>query len=173
MPGSEPTPDPTDPTTGSTLLEVGRITKAHGLGGEVVVHLITDRTERVAPGSRLVSPKGELTVERSRPHQDRWIVKFAQSADRNAAERLNGTPLYAEPIEDDDVLWVHDLIGRVVVTPDGVERGKVEAVIDAPASDLLSLDSGALVPVVFVVSSPGEPRIMVDTPPGLFELYES
>lgn len=162
------------PGSGPDLLEVGRITKAHGLNGDVVVFLLTERSERVAPGSRLFTEQGagHLTVERSRPHQDRWIVKFAECEGREAAERLNGTLLYAEPIVDDQTFWVHDLIGKTVTTPDGVERGVVESVIDAPASDLLLLAGGALVPVAFIVSEPGDAGIVVDTPAGLFELYE-
>ncbi|MEI2698056.1 MAG: hypothetical protein V9E94_06825 [Microthrixaceae bacterium] len=42
------------------LLEVGRITKAHGLRGEVVVWLSSDRTERLAPGSVFHTGSGIL-----------------------------------------------------------------------------------------------------------------
>ncbi len=153
-------------------LEVGRITKAHGLRGEVVVFLTTDRSERVAPGSVLDTERGALTVGSSRPHQDRWVVTFEGVADRDAAEALRGLLLFAEPIEDPDVLWVHELIGCTVRTPDGVERGAIESVIDNPAADLLVLDTGALVPVVFVVDGPRDGVVEVDTPEGLFELTE-
>jgi 16S rRNA processing protein RimM len=93
-------------------------------------------------------------------------------ADRDAAEALRGLLLFAEPIEDPDVLWVHELIGCTVRTPDGVERGAIESVIDNPAADLLVLDTGALVPVVFVVDGPRDGVVEVDTPEGLFELTE-
>jgi 16S rRNA processing protein RimM len=153
-------------------LEVGRITKAHGLRGDVVVLLTTDRSERVDPGSVLDTERGPLTVRSSRPHQDRWVVAFDGVADRDAAEQLRGLLLFAEPIDDPDALWVHELIGCTVRTPDGVERGTVEAVMDNPAADLLVLDTGALVPMVFVVSRPHEGVLVVDTPDGLFELTE-
>lgn len=152
------------------LLEVGRITKAHGLRGEVVVFLSTDRTERVAVGSVLITDRGELRVEASRPHQDRFIVSFAGIATREEAEAVRGLVLRAAPLEDPDALWVHELIGCRVLTPDGVERGTVESVLANPASDLLVLDSGAMVPVVFVVGRPRGGVLTVDTPPGLFEL---
>jgi 16S rRNA processing protein RimM len=58
------------------LLEVGRIDKAHGVRGDVVVRLTSDRLERLAVGSRLQTDDGELVVESARPHQDRWIVHF-------------------------------------------------------------------------------------------------
>ena len=44
--------------------------------------------------------------------------------------------------------------------------------MDNPAADLLVLDTGALVPVVFVVGTPHDGVIDVDTPDGLFELAE-
>src|SRR3546814_10145404 len=58
------------------LLEVGRITKAHGVRGDVLVALSSDRTERLDPGSVLVTDRGPLTVESSSRHNDRWIVHF-------------------------------------------------------------------------------------------------
>ena len=85
---------------------------------------------------------------------------------------LRGLVLSAAPLDDDDVLWVHELIGARVRSADGVDRGVVESVLDNPAADLLVLDSGALVPVVFVVGTPPDGWIDVDTPDGLFELAD-
>jgi 16S rRNA processing protein RimM len=148
---------------------VGRITKPHGLRGEVVVHLVTDRVERVAPGSVLATSRGELRVEASRPHQRDWIVAFAGVADRTAAEGLRALVLSAPPLEgEDDTLWVHVLVGSVVATPDGTEHGRVASVEANPASDLLVLDDGRLVPLAFLVDrAPG--RLVVDVPAGLLD----
>ena len=159
-------------TDGPGLLEVGRITKAHGLRGEVLVLLVSDREERLARGSVLESDRGPLRVTASRRHHDRWIVTFDGVSTREGAEALRGVLLRAEPVAGGDELWVHELIGCTVRTPDGVERGTVESVMDNPAADLLVLDSGALVPVVFVVGSPVDGVIVVDTPDGLFELND-
>ena len=79
--------------------------------------------------------------------------------------------MYAAPLDDPDELWVHELIGAAVVEADGTPRGTCVAVVENPAADLLELDSGALVPVVFVVDQTPE-RIVIDPPPGLFELTE-
>jgi 16S rRNA processing protein RimM len=153
-----------------TLLEVGRIAKAHGLKGEVVVDLVTDRIERMAPGSALRTPAGsELVVAAARPHAHRWVVTFAGVGDRTAAEALAGTVLLAEPIDDPGTLWVHELIGCRVVEVGGTERGEVVAVVDNPAHDLLELDSGALVPMVFVVGC-ADGVVRIDPPDGLFDL---
>jgi len=154
-----------------TLLEVGRITKAHGVRGDVLVALSSDRAERLDPGSVLSTDRGELTVVRSSRHQDRWIVEFEGIVGRDEAETWRGTVLRAEPVddEDDDALWVHELIGAAVVLADGTAVGTVDEVQANPAADLLVLDSGALVPVVFVTDrAPGQ--VTIDPPEGLLEL---
>ena len=131
--------------------------------------LVTTRTERVAPGSVLSSDVGDLEVLRSSPHQGRWIVSFAGVTDRNRAEDLRGTVLRAEPIEgeDDDTLWVHELIGAVVYDVNGLFYGRVREVEANPASDLLVLPQG-LVPLTFVVSQESR-RLVIDPPDGLIE----
>ena len=152
-----------------TLLEVGRIIKPHGIRGEVIVDLITNRQERLAPGSALATPSGRLEVERSSPHQGRWIVAFVGVTDRNQAETMRGTPLSAEPLDDEEgTLWVHELIGAEVVDVSGRAHGRVEAVEANPASDLLVLEDGRLVPLAFVVESSAG-RVVVDVPAGLLE----
>ena len=150
-------------------LEVGRISRAHGIRGEVLVVLVTNRVERVAPGAVLHAGARELAVLASRPHQNGWIVAFDGVLDRSAAEALRGVVVAAEPLDDPDELWVHELVGATVVEVGGADRGRVASVLANPASDLLVLDSGALVPLAFVVDRT-EDRIVIDPPEGLFDL---
>ena len=157
------------------MLEVGHVDKPHGLRGDVVVTLTTTESTRLAPGTVLHGAGRSLVVDWSRPHQHRWVVHFEGVVGREGAEALAGTTLSAEALTDDDdpdALWVHELVGCAVVEPDGTERGTVEAVQDNPASDLLVLDSGALVPLRFVAGPPVEGRLVVEVPPGLFELLD-
>ena len=128
--------------TGSTdapsdgLLEVGRILKSHGLRGEVVVDMTSDRPERVTRGAELATATGPLVVMEARPHQDRWLIRFDGCTSREAADALRGTVLWAEPLDDEDELWVHELIGCTVVDAEGIERGTVESVQDnGPSPD--------------------------------------
>jgi 16S rRNA processing protein RimM len=144
------------------------VAKAHGLRGEVVVTLSTNRPERVAEGTVLHTGRGPLTITASRPHQHRHIVRFAGIDTREAADALHGLVLSAEPLDDPDALWIHELIGSTVVDQHGVEHGLVTAVEVNPASDLLVLEGGGLVPLTFVVEQ-GEGRITVDVPDGLFD----
>ena len=145
---------------------MGRVVKPHGLKGEVIVDLVTNRPERVAPGSVLSATAGDLEVVRSSPHQGRWIVAFAGVTDRDGAESLRGVLLSAPPLDEPDALWVHELVGAQVVDVGGGAHGRVVEVEANPASDLLVLEGGGLVPLRFVVSRrPG--RVVIDPPAGL------
>lgn len=154
-------------------LEVGTIDKAHGVSGDVIVTLLTDRVERLAPGSVLTSDNGTYTVTSSQPHQHRFLVNFAEIDDRNAADGARGTALYGEPIEDPDVLWVHDLVGASVIDTTGASLGTVESVEANPASDLLVLADGGLVPLTFLVEHRDDGVLVVDPPAGLFEALDA
>ncbi len=154
------------------LLSVGYIRRAHGVQGEVFVRLTTNRDERVAVGAELVGGEQTLVVVASRRNDTDFLVRFKGVNERNGADALKGTELFARPIDDPDELWVDELIGCTVVDRDGIERGVVEELLVNPASDLLALDTEALVPVRFITAvTDGE--ITVDVPDGLFEVYES
>ena len=150
-------------------LEIGHIRRPHGLRGDAFVQLVTDRVERLDVGSRLWSAGRELVVTRSRMGGNgRWIAAFEGIDDRNAVEPLNSSALFAAPLDDSEALWVHQLIGKPVVDQHGEDHGACRAVVENPASDLLELESGALVPSDFVTSVDAD-AIHVDAPDGLFD----
>jgi 16S rRNA processing protein RimM len=154
------------------LLEVGRIGRTHGVRGQLYVDLLTDREERVAAGARLLAGERWLTVASARRAGSRWLVQFVGCDDRNAAELLVNAPLLAEPLPDPvDGLYVHQLIGGEVVGPEGDSFGRCVAIVANPAHDLLELDDGSLVPTVFITAR-FDGRIVIDPPPGLFDLGE-
>ncbi|MGC2174263.1 MAG: ribosome maturation factor RimM [Acidimicrobiales bacterium] len=150
-------------------LEVGRIIKAHGLKGQVLVDLWSDRVERLAAGETLLTERGPLVVTASAPHQARFIVSFEGVASREAAERLHGVVLSAPRIDDDTVIWIDQLFGAEVVDATGVRHGVVVDVEANPASDLMVLDTGSLVPLTFVVSVEANRQVVIEAPEGLFE----
>jgi len=168
------TAEPTTPSTAREvrdegLLDVGVVTRPHGLKGEVVVHFVTNRAERMEPDSVFVTDRGELRIECVRRHGDRWIVGFHGVGTLEDAQELRGVVLRATPIDDPDALWVHVLIGAEVVdVSDGRSLGTVTAVIESPASDLIEIEGGGLIPLRFVVEhAPG--RVTVRIPTGLLD----
>lgn len=135
-----------------------------------MVDFVSERPERTRPGAVLDTDRGPLTVVRAQQHQrQRWIVAFDGVHDRTGAEALHGVVLRAPAIDDPDELWVHELVGAdVVEVRSGIERGRCVAVVANPAHDLLELDSGALVPMPFVVEV-RDGRVLIDPPDGLFD----
>ena len=156
-------------TPGDDLLEVGTVARPHGVEGAVVVALLTNRTERLDEGSLLDADGRDLRVVDAKPFGARWLVHFEGVRTRVDAERLRGAILRAPPIDDPDAWWVHELIGsEVVEAASGRRLGTVVAVVPSPASDLLELDDGGLIPLRFALERSAG-RISVEVPPGLLE----
>jgi 16S rRNA processing protein RimM len=157
--------------TGATeRLEIGRIGRPHGVRGDVMVTLTTNFAERVAVGTTWWVGEREMTVESARPHQGRHIVHLAGLDDRDEAAALTGARVYALPLDDapDGEVWVHEVIGASVIDRAGRAHGRVVAVEANPAHDLLVLEGGGLVPMVFVVEHDGD-RVVIDPPEGLLD----
>lgn len=157
------------------LLEVGRFGRPHGVRGQITVNLSTDRLERVRPGARLWSGRW-FTVVESREHSGRWVVTLDDVVDRTTAEGLVNRVLWAEPIDDPEAVWIHEVIGARVRDVAGVDQGTCVAVIANPADDLLELHDGALVPARFVTGIEhvdDQVVVIVDPPTGLFEIYRA
>lgn len=143
--------------------------RPHGLHGEVVVELVSNRPERARSGAAFSTDTGPLRVLQARPFGGRWLMTFEGVDDRASADRLRDAVLKAPALEDGDALWVHELVGATVVRHgDGTTVGRVRAVVANPASDLLELDNGILVPVRFVVDTSAG-RVEVDAPAGLLD----
>jgi 16S rRNA processing protein RimM len=164
------------PTPGTPKLEVGRIGRAHGLRGELAVTFTSNRPERSAVGAVLYAGDRELVITASRPHQGRMLVCFEGIDNRTAAEALLGVVLTALPLDAEEAgaraegeFWVHELVGSTVVDRAGTHIGTVVAVEANPAHDLLVLDGGTLVPMVFVVEQ-RDGEVVIDPPDGLLEL---
>jgi 16S rRNA processing protein RimM len=133
------------------------------------VELWTDRTERLEAGTALTSDAGDLHVVASRKHQGRYLVQFDGVSDRTSAEALRGLELRAAPLRVEGALWVHELVGAHVFTTTGRDIGTVVALELNPASDLLVLAGGGLVPLCFVSAIEPGANITVDLPDGLFD----
>lgn len=162
-------------STSDGFLEVGRVGRPHGIRGDVFLDLTTDRSERARVGSTLKTADRWLTITQSSASNKRWRVHFEGVDDRTAAEALTGTVVFAEPIDDPDALWIHELIGANVLEVNGIDRGRCVSVISNPAADLLELDTKALVPVTFVTSidhTPDGVLVTIDPPEGLFDLND-
>lgn len=86
-----------------------------------------------------------LTVQAGRLHKDGLVVRAPEIATKEAADAARGLELYAPreafaPPEDDDEFYLADLIGLAVQDRGGGALGKVRAVHNFGAGDLLEID---------------------------------
>jgi 16S rRNA processing protein RimM len=141
------------------LVVIGRITRAHGLRGEVGVDVRTDEPERrFAAGSSVVCGPRTLTIAAARRHSGKLLVSFDGFGDRTAAETLHGIVIEAEidPAElpdADDEFYDHQLVGLEARLggPEGSPVGSVTAVLHLPDQDTLAINvDGREVLVPFV-----------------------
>jgi 16S rRNA processing protein RimM len=129
---------------------VGRITRAHGVHGEVAILPLSIVESRYHPGSQLfLGESGErsLTVASARPHRGRLLVAFDGVGDRARAEELQGeylfVPAEAAPELPEGEYWPHQLVGCSVVTDRGRVLGQIREVIHTPANDVWMATSGS------------------------------
>jgi 16S rRNA processing protein RimM len=120
---------------------VGRVTRPHGVTGEVAVVVLSEVPERFAAGAAVWLEDGRaLTVEATRPHKDRLLVRFREIADRTAAEALQGAllvvPESMSPPLPEGSWWDHQLIGCAVRTEAGRDLGTLTEVIHTAANDV-------------------------------------
>lgn len=153
------------------LLEVGKVHRTHGLNGELSVSFVSNRPERWTKGARLQIDGQWLTLETVRTHQNRMLVRFSGLVERTMTEKFIGKLIYAESIEDPEALWIHELIGSSVIDVHANKLGTVADIIDNPASDLIRMENGVLIPMVFVTNfNRDKGEVEVDLPEGLLDL---
>jgi 16S rRNA processing protein RimM len=170
-------------------LIVGRVRKAHGVRGELVVEPITDTPEAVfAPGCRVfagthtgdVAPdRRELRVSGARPLNAGLLVTFDGIADRTAAELWRGRylllPAAEVPAPDASEIYVHELLGMEVVLGSGERLGSVCDTYELPQGLAIDVrrEKGTVMipfrePVVMSVDRTAR-VIVVDPPAGLLD----
>ncbi|AHG91362.1 Ribosome maturation factor rimM [Gemmatirosa kalamazoonensis] len=128
------------------LVVVGRVRKAHGVRGDVVVEALTTTPETVlAVGRRLLggTPDGrplrtprELTVRSATPFKGGWIMSLSSIDDRNEADLWRDRTLLVPeselPPPADDEVHYHDLLGLRVELADGTHVGEVVDLFELP-----------------------------------------
>ncbi len=131
-------------------MEIGYLAKPHGLKGEIEAVLTTNLlAERTSQGSVFwcgLNNDQSLELSSARPKGDRWLLRFSGFNSRDDVESLRGLGLFAKPLPS---FMTHDLFGCHLVDQHGVDHGEIVSIHANPASDLVELSSGKLVPMVF------------------------
>lgn len=143
---------------------------AHGVGGEVRLKLFGGGLDSLKRHQRLFAGERALTLKSLRPGSAGAIARFAEIADRAAAEGLRGTLLSVARAELPPLApgeYYHaDLIGLACVDREGALLGAVVAVENYGAGDLLEVErpggKRALIPFRAGVADLEDGRIVLD-----------
>jgi 16S rRNA processing protein RimM len=171
---------------------VGRIARAHGIRGQVIVNLETDfPEERFELGAELMlrraamdAPTETVTITSVRFHQGRPVIGIAGVTDMNAAIALAGAELRVPRAQlialPAGMFYRHDLIGCLVERAgDGTPVGlvtKVEGSVEHSRLVVIAGESEIQIPLVAAICTTVDPvakRIVIDPPDGLLELNVS
>jgi 16S rRNA processing protein RimM len=123
---------------------VGVVLAAHGLRGEVKVKTFTEDPASIAAYGELADAKGRrYRLTRARAVPGGVVAAMAGVNDRGLAEALRGTRLFVErarlPATAEDEFYHADLIGMTAQDADGAELGRVVAVHNFGAGDILEI----------------------------------
>jgi 16S rRNA processing protein RimM len=168
------------PTAAQQVL-IGVVTGVHGVSGAVRVKSFAARPEDIARYGPLSDGTGRrFTLRVTGAQKGVVIARFEGVEDRNRAEELRGLRLYlpraALPPAENDEFYHADLIGLAAVLGDGTALGRVRAVYDFGAGDMIEIErpaappalvpfTRAVVPVVDLIAG----RLVIDPPPGLLD----
>jgi 16S rRNA processing protein RimM len=162
---------------------VGTVAGAFGVRGEVRLKSFCAEPTDIAAYGPLTTEDGSRSFEitLTRPVKSGFAARLSGVPTKEAADALRGTRLYAPrdalPSLPDDEFYHADLIGLTALDTGGATLGKVAAVLNHGAGDLLELrgpglNGSALVPftraaVPTVDLATG--RVIIDPPEGLFD----
>jgi 16S rRNA processing protein RimM len=124
---------------------VARIGAAHGVRGEVKLWTFTEDPLAVKRYGPLRTQDGarQFEVTQAREAKGHLVATLKGVATREDAERLNGIELYVArenlPATGEDEYYHADLIGLTAVTPGNQPLGRVVAVHDFGAGDLIEI----------------------------------
>lgn len=143
---------------------------AHGVGGEVRLKLFGEGPDSLRRHAAVQVGDRSLTLLSVKPGGIGAIARFAEIADRGAAEALRGTlvtvPRAALPDLDEGEYYHADLIGLPCVGPAGEALGTIAAVDNFGAGDILEIErtdgKRAMVPFRPGIADLEDGRIAVD-----------
>jgi 16S rRNA processing protein RimM len=127
------------------FISIGIITKAHGIKGEVLVSSLTDNPEQFKTSKHLIitqenGNRSEISIQSVRQKNDRFIIKFRGTDNRNQAEALQKCLIEkrSEDIEDlpADEYFIFDLVGLNVFTTANQCLGRIKDVLSHSANDI-------------------------------------
>lgn len=163
---------PTPGVTPDGWVSIGVIARAHGIKGALKLHFWHEESHVLDAGLEIRVGKAQKRVARYAS----GVLELEGLTDRNISEKLQGQEVFVRRDDfpdDDDAVYLVDLVGAPVVHDNGTALGVVEGVSDNGAQPLLMVKQRGrevLVPFVdAIVKEATHERVVLTPPPGLFD----
>lgn len=138
---------PQQPTGSSTsgepvFLAVGKLRRPHGVRGEMLMDVLTDFPERLAPGVRVLVGEDHkpFVLRSSRRQMEALLVAFQGYDTPETVGSLRNLMVYVRADEiprlEEGEYYQHELIGMQVVDEDGATVGMITEIIETAAHDI-------------------------------------
>jgi 16S rRNA processing protein RimM len=164
---------------------VARIGAAHGIRGEVKLWTFTEEPMAVTGYGPLETEDGKrsFTIATGRAAKDHLVARIDGVNDRDAAQALCNLDLFVPrdrlpPIDEPGTFYHADLIGLAAVRPDGSTLGRITAIHNFGAGDMIEITPDGGEPMLLSFTDAIVPEIdlaaqrVVVTPPAETELRE-
>lgn len=126
------------------LVTVGIVGRPHGVDGSFVVQHASENEQLFEPGARLYAGGEPATVAARKRAGGRLVVKLDRDVERGAELAVPQAEL---PQPEPGGFYVFQLVGLEVVEEGGRRLGAIEDVTPGVAHDVLTLDTGLLLPM--------------------------
>jgi len=158
-------------------LAIGKLRRAHGIRGEILMEVITDFPERITPGKDVYigSDYENHKIIGCRNHAKGLLIAFENVTNRSEAEKLQNRMVYISSTDvtdlPEDTYYHHQLIGLKIIDEENNDIGTLKEILETGANDvyvILSTEGKELLlPAIKSVIkniSPEKGNITVDLP---------
>ena len=168
-----------EPSNAPNRLCVAKIATAHGVKGLVKLHVFVEDVN-LLKNTIYKSENGNDTLDLTLKNATakHWLAEIKGITDRNAAEALRGNNLYIDkenlPEIEDGEFYAADLIGLMAFDKDNKEIGKIIAIENFGAGDLLEIKPKGTESFYLPFTDENVPeilsdKIIIDIPEGLLD----
>lgn len=157
-------------TGGEGRVALAAVAGAHGVRGEVRLKLFTDSFDNLARHEQVFVGGTPRRLISARDGGKTSVARFEGVSDRTAAEALRGSLVEVDrsalpPLEEGEY-YHSDLVGLACFDSEGTELGRISAVENYGAGDLLEVEAAdgrkSLIPFQPGIADLEEGRIVLD-----------
>jgi len=143
-------------STGSSVLgepvflAVGKLRRPHGIRGEILMDVLTDFPERLAPGVRVFIGEEHkpFTIRSCRSQMEALLVAFQGFANSEEVGPFRNLLVYvradAIPNLGEGEYYHHELLGMQVVDEGGAHIGTITDILESAAHDIFIVQTAEL-----------------------------